>query len=83
MDLNDLRGVMSAVILVTFIGLFVWTWMGRRDRFSEAADLPFADDPPPAAPCRVDEHETPLRREARQSRHQQAREPAREERHER
>ena len=44
MDIHDLRGVMTAVMLVTFIGIFVWTFAGRRDRFSDAARLPFADD---------------------------------------
>lgn len=44
MDLNDVRGIISVVILMTFLGLFVWTWMGRADRFSDAAGLPFADD---------------------------------------
>ena len=43
-DINDLRGVMSALILLTFIGLFIWVALGRRDRFAEAANLPFADD---------------------------------------
>lgn len=44
MDLHDFRGVMTAVILLTFIALFIWTWAGSRDRFREAAELPFADD---------------------------------------
>jgi cbb3-type cytochrome oxidase subunit 3 len=42
--LHDVRGWMTAVMLITYLGLFVWTWMGRRDRFAEAANLPFADD---------------------------------------
>ena len=44
MDLHDFRGLMTAVILLTFIALFIWTWMGSRDRFRDAAELPFADE---------------------------------------
>ncbi|MDZ7826543.1 MAG: cbb3-type cytochrome c oxidase subunit 3 [Gammaproteobacteria bacterium] len=44
MDLHDFRGLMTAVILLTFLALFIWTWMGSRDRFRDAAELPFADD---------------------------------------
>lgn len=43
-SLDDLRGVMSAVILLTFFALFAWVAIGGRDRFRAAADLPFADD---------------------------------------
>lgn len=43
-DIHTLRGVMSAVILLVFVALFVWVSRGGRDRFSEAAALPFADD---------------------------------------
>jgi cbb3-type cytochrome oxidase subunit 3 len=41
LDINDVRGLMTAVMLVTFVGIFLWTWMGRRDRFHDAAMLPF------------------------------------------
>ena len=44
MDIHDVRGVMSALILIVFIGLFVWVSLGGRDRFRDAAALPFADE---------------------------------------
>lgn len=44
MDINDFRGVMSAVILVAFVGLILFTLMGGRNRFRDAADAPFADE---------------------------------------
>lgn len=44
MDINDFRGLMSAVILFAFLGLIAFTLMGGRDRFRDAADAPFADD---------------------------------------
>jgi|OM-RGC.v1.035757251 Cbb3-type cytochrome oxidase component FixQ. len=43
-DIHTLRGVMSAVILLVFVVLFVWVSLGGRDRFRDAAALPFADD---------------------------------------
>jgi len=49
MDIHQLRGVMTAIMLLTFLGIIVWTFVGRRDRFSEAAELPFADEDPPAS----------------------------------
>lgn len=42
--LHDARGWMTAVMLITYTGLFVWTWLGRRDRFEAAAQLPFEDE---------------------------------------
>lgn len=45
MDINVLRGVITAVSFATFIGIVVWAWSSRRkERFEEAANLPFADD---------------------------------------
>jgi cytochrome c oxidase cbb3-type subunit 4 len=45
MDINVLRGVITAVSFATFIGIVVWAWSSRRKaRFDEAANLPFADD---------------------------------------
>jgi cytochrome c oxidase cbb3-type subunit 4 len=44
MDINDLRGVSTLFMLVTFIGLVVWAY-GRKQQepFDDAANLPFAD----------------------------------------
>ncbi len=45
MDINLLRSLITVVSLVTFIGIVVWAFgPGRRERFDEAAHLPFADD---------------------------------------
>ena len=43
-DIHTLRGVMSAVILAVFVLLFLWVGLGGRDRFKDAAALPFADE---------------------------------------
>ncbi|MFV0276890.1 MAG: cbb3-type cytochrome oxidase subunit 3 [Parahaliea sp.] len=45
MDINDLRGLSTLLLLVSFIGLCIWAYSGkRRAAFDEAAQLPFADD---------------------------------------
>jgi cytochrome c oxidase cbb3-type subunit 4 len=45
MDINLLRGIITALSFVTFIGIVVWAFSKhRRQQFEEAANLPFADD---------------------------------------
>lgn len=45
MDINDLRGLSTVFLLVTFIGLVIWAYSKRQKQsFDEAANLPFADD---------------------------------------
>jgi cytochrome c oxidase cbb3-type subunit IV len=40
-----LSGVVAAVLLVTFIGLWLWAYSGRRRAmFDSAAQLPLEDD---------------------------------------
>lgn len=49
MDINDLRGISTAFLLVTFIALIFWAYSGKRKKtFDDAANLPFADEDPPA-----------------------------------
>ena len=45
MDINFVRGVITALSLISFIGIVVWAYgPGNKKRFEEAAKLPFADD---------------------------------------
>jgi len=45
MDLNDLRSIVTLVSLLTFLGIVAWAWSKRnKDRFEEAAQLPFQDE---------------------------------------
>ncbi|CAM5783746.1 MAG: cbb3-type cytochrome c oxidase subunit 3 [Burkholderiales bacterium] len=45
MDINLLRGVITVVTFIVFVGIVVWAWSGRnRARFEEAARLPFEQD---------------------------------------
>jgi cytochrome c oxidase cbb3-type subunit 4 len=44
MDVNTLRGLVLLLLVIAFAGLYWWTWSGRRDRFDDAANAPFADE---------------------------------------
>lgn len=45
MDQNDLRAVITVLAFLTFIGIVLWAWSGRRRAaFDEAANLPFTED---------------------------------------
>jgi cytochrome c oxidase cbb3-type subunit 4 len=45
MDINDFRGVITAVTLFAFIGLSIWAFSKRRkDDFRASAELPLEDD---------------------------------------
>ena len=45
MDINDLRGLSTLFLMVTFIGLCFWVYGKKRKKtFDEAANLPFADE---------------------------------------
>lgn len=51
MDIHLLRSLFTVLLFALFIGIALWAWSGRnRQRFNEAALLPFADEHlPPAA----------------------------------
>lgn len=45
MDINDLRGLSTVFLMITFISLCIWAYSGKRkEAFDEAANLPFADE---------------------------------------
>lgn len=44
-----ISGILTTVLLLTFIGLWIWAWSRRRrDDFAEAANIPLEDDSRPA-----------------------------------
>jgi cytochrome c oxidase cbb3-type subunit 4 len=44
-DINDFRGIITAVIFFAFIGICVWAWSSRRKQdFEESAALPLEED---------------------------------------
>ncbi len=49
-DIGTLRGLGTAMVLLAFSGVTLWAYSSKRQAaFSEAAHLPFADEPKPAA----------------------------------
>ena len=45
MDINDIRGLLTAVLLFSFIGLCIWAWSSRRKAdFDASAALPLEED---------------------------------------
>ncbi len=45
MDINILRSITMIVGLVVFIGIMIWAWSAKnKERFDEAAKLPFEQD---------------------------------------
>ncbi|WP_300453335.1 cbb3-type cytochrome c oxidase subunit 3 [Accumulibacter sp.] len=46
MDINDLRSIVTVVSLLTFLGVVWWAYgvKGNKQRFEEAAQLPFLDE---------------------------------------
>jgi len=46
-----ISGIVTGVLLASFLGITVWAWSSRqRERFDDAAQLPLRDEPP-APPC--------------------------------
>ena len=45
MDINDLRGLSTLFLMITFIGMCFWVYSSKRKKvFDEAAHMPFADE---------------------------------------
>ncbi|MFT6955293.1 MAG: cytochrome c oxidase cbb3-type subunit 4 [Halieaceae bacterium] len=45
MDINDLRGLSTFFLMISFIGLCFWAYSSKRKPyFDDAAMLPFEDD---------------------------------------
>ncbi len=46
--LNELRTIITVVAFVTFLGIVVWAWSGRRrTAFEKASRIPLEDDDVP------------------------------------
>lgn len=45
MDINTFRGIVTALLLVLFIGLVIWVYSKKRkSNFDEAAQMPLEED---------------------------------------
>ena len=45
MDLDLVRGILTAVVFFAFVGIWIWAWSARRKTdFDASAALPLEDD---------------------------------------
>lgn len=45
MDVTTLRTITTVALFAAFLGVWIWAWSKKRNkRFTDAANLPFADD---------------------------------------
>jgi cytochrome c oxidase cbb3-type subunit IV len=45
MDINTLRGIATILVMIAFLGIFVWAYSSYKKKdFDEASQLPFADE---------------------------------------
>ena len=45
MDINDFRGLITAVTFIAFVGVWIWAWSSRRKAdFDASAALPLEED---------------------------------------
>jgi cytochrome c oxidase cbb3-type subunit 4 len=45
MDIDLIRGILTAVIFFAFVGIWAWAWSGRRKSdFDASAALPLEED---------------------------------------
>jgi len=50
MDMGLVRGLITAAILVLFVGIWAWSWSRKRHTdFEAASQLPLGDDSAPPA----------------------------------
>jgi len=46
MDINEFRGLITLVTMLTYCGVCWWAYSSRnRSRFEDDAQMPFADEP--------------------------------------
>lgn len=46
MDINDLRGITTLLVMIAFLSVCVWAYNPKRKkRFEDDAKLPFSDEP--------------------------------------
>jgi len=58
MDIGIVRGLITAVVLILFVGIWLWSWSRKREADFEAASrLPLGDDSRPPADKNLKERE--------------------------
>jgi len=59
MDIGLIRGLLTATILVLFLGIWAWSFSrSRKSDFEAASRLPLGDDARPPAPENTKEQQT-------------------------
>ncbi len=57
MDYGTLQGIITLIVMLTFVGIFAWAYSSRRKKeFDDAANLVFSDDEINAATKDSGEH---------------------------
>ena len=50
MDIGMARGLLTAALLILFVGIWIWSWSrNRKEDFEAASRLPLGDDQAPPA----------------------------------
>ena len=45
MDINTIRGVLTIVLMIAFLGLVVWAWSSKRkETFDKLSQMPLEED---------------------------------------
>jgi cytochrome c oxidase cbb3-type subunit 4 len=59
MDIGTIRGLLTALLLILFLGIVIWSFSRKRKgEFERAAKLPLEDDSkPPAADDGKEKHD--------------------------
>lgn len=59
MDISLIQSIWTVVVLVLFVGIVIWAWSGKqKERFDEAANIPFADDDDMVPADKISEEKT-------------------------
>lgn len=58
MDMGLVRGLITAMVLILFVGIWAWSWSRKRHAdFEAASQLPLGDDAEPPAK-NIEEHQS-------------------------
>ena len=45
MDINTIRGVLTVILMIAFLGLVIWAWSSKRkDTFDKLSQMPLEED---------------------------------------
>ena len=51
MDINTIRGVLTIILMIAFLGVVVWAWSSKRkDTFDKLSQMPLEEDDDGQAP---------------------------------